>query len=188
MDHQRIVLKAQLELASRFGRPVSVHSVQAHGVIFQVMQSLWKGHEKPSKRERKRRLSALRAHEAEDERQEKGGKAQESLPYPPRICMHSYSGPPDALKQFLGPTVPADIYFSFSTVVNFSTASSAKVTNVIKAVPDDRILIESDVHCAGTRMDELLRDIILRVCEIKGWPLGEGVQRLKENWNKFVFG
>lgn len=182
MDHQKTILRAQFELAAKLGRPVSVHSVQAHGVVFELMQSMWKGHERPTKRERKRKMDAPNAHS------EDAFETEKSLPYPPRICMHSYSGPPEALKQFLNPTVPVDIYFSFSTAINFSNASSAKVTNVIKAVPDDRILIESDLHCAGERMDELLEEVVRRVCEIKEWSLRDGAQQLKQNWIKFVFG
>jgi Tat protein secretion system quality control protein TatD with DNase activity len=182
MDHQKVILKAQFQLAAKHKRPVSVHSVQAHGVVFDLLQSLWAGHERPSKSKKKRRKSVAHAHWDEENTEEK------PIPYPPRICMHSYSGPVDPLTQFLATTVPADVYFSFSEVVNFSNASSAKVTEVIKAVPADRILIESDVHCAGERMDGLLKKIVVRVCEIKGWSLKDGAQQLRSNWEMFVFG
>ncbi|EXJ89111.1 hypothetical protein A1O3_02175 [Capronia epimyces CBS 606.96] len=184
MEHQKAVLRAQLGLAAKLGRPVSVHSVQGHGVVFEVIQNMWKGHEKPSKRERKHKSHA-HAHVADDG---ESGKVNDALPFPPRICMHSYSGPPDALKQFLGASVPADIYFSFSSAINFSNASTTKVTSVIKAVPDDRILVESDLHCAGETMDNLLEEIVLKVCEIKAWSLEEGARRLKDNYLKFLFG
>jgi Tat protein secretion system quality control protein TatD with DNase activity len=187
LEHQKTILRAQFELAGKMQRPVSVHSVQTHGVIFDLLQSMWKGHERPSKRARKRGQSASGAHANEDN-QEAQNKADSPLPFPPRICMHSYSGPADALKQFLAPSVPADIYFSFSSLINFSTVSKEKATNAIRTVPDDRILIESDFHCAGERMDELLKEIILKVCEIKGWGLKRGAQQLKENWMRFVFG
>ncbi|KIW96130.1 uncharacterized protein Z519_03197 [Cladophialophora bantiana CBS 173.52] len=186
IDHQKVVVRAQFELAAKLQRPLSVHSVQAHGLIFELMQAMWKGYEKPSKKERKRAMDAPNAHQSEDV--PKGHNQEQSPPYPPRICMHSYSGPPDALRQFLAPTVPAEVYFSFSTAINFSNASTTKVTNVIKAVPDDRILIESDLHCAGETMDRLLLEIIHKVCEVKGWDLQEGARRLKENWERFIFG
>lgn len=182
MDHQKVILKAQFQLAAKHKRPVSVHSVQAHGVVFDLLQSLWTGHERSSKSKQKRQKSAANTHPDEAYTEEN------SIPYPPRICMHSYSGPVDPLKQFLAPTVPADVYFSFSEVVNFSNASLAKVTEVIKAVPADRILIESDLHCAGERMDGLLRKIVIRVCEIKGWSLKDGALQLRSNWEKFIFG
>jgi Tat protein secretion system quality control protein TatD with DNase activity len=186
LDHQKTVLRAQLEVAAKLRRPVSVHSVQAHGLVFDLMQSMWKGHEKPSKRERKKKADTTNAHAADQSINEPD--IEQSLPFPPRICMHSYSGPPDALKQFLNHAVPADIYFSFSTAINFSGTSSAKAISVIKAVPDERILIESDLHCAGETMDKLLKEIVHKVCEIKEWSLEDGAQKLKRNWIKFVFG
>ncbi len=188
LDHQKLILRAQFELAGKLRRAVSVHSVQTHGAIFDLLQDMWKGHERPSKRARKRRQSAAEAHASEDGHSGNHEGPQVSLPFPPRICMHSYSGPPDALKQFLAPTVPADIYFSFSKLINFSSPSDAKVAAVIKAVPDDRILVESDLHCAGERMDGLLKDVVKKVCEIKGWNLKIGAERLKHNWEMFVFG
>lgn len=186
IEHQKTILKAQFQLAAKLQRPVSVHSVQAHGLVFEVMQTLWKGHEKPSKRERKKAANASQSHE--DEGHTMGVSSKVSSPFPPRICMHSYSGPPEALKQFLAPSVPVDIYFSFSAAINFSNPSTSKVTSVIKAVPDDRILIESDLHCAGETMDHLLEEIVTKVCEIKEWTLQEGALRLKTNWIRFVFG
>jgi len=187
MDHQKTIFRAQLELAAKLRRPVSVHSVQAHGVVFELLQVMWKGHEKKSKREQKRRQSVPKAHD-EDDLYQRSLKTEAPLPYPPRICMHSYSGPPDALRQFLNHSVPAEVYFSFSSAINFSNPSSAKVISAIKAVPDDRLLVESDLHCAGGKMDELLKDIILKVCEIKGWPIRDGATRLKQNWERFIFG
>ncbi|RMZ92317.1 hypothetical protein DV736_g439, partial [Chaetothyriales sp. CBS 134916] len=178
LQHQKAVLKAQFELAGKFRRPVSVHSVQTHGVVFDLLQSLWKGHEKPSKRARKRSRSATDAWIPENAG---GTHDDEPLPYPPRICMHSYSGPPDALSLFLAPTVPADLYFSFSIVINFSTPAATKTEAVIRAVPDNRILIESDLHCAGQRMDGLLKEVIIKVCQLKGWELEDGARQLKKN-------
>lgn len=185
LDHQKVILKAQLELAGTYQRPVSVHSVQTHGAVFDVLQELWKGHERPSKRERKRKQSHPDAGAPEDTLE---AKPKSPPPFPPRICMHSYSGPPDALSQFLAKTVPADIYFSFSICINFSTPAAQKAEAVIKAVPEDRILVESDFHCAGEKMDELLRDIVVKVCQIKGWELLDGARQLRRNWERFVFG
>lgn len=184
LDHQKVILKAQFELAGKYRRPVSVHSVQTHGAVFDLLQELWKGHKRLSKRERKRRQSNPGAHGNEDDDSE----SLDPLPFPPRICMHSYSGPPDALKQFLANTVPADVYFSFSICINFSTPAAAKAESVIKAVPADRLLVESDLHCAGERMDSLLKEIVIKVCEIRGWGLEEGARQLRANWEMFIFG
>ncbi|KPI43270.1 Cut9-interacting protein scn1 [Cyphellophora attinorum] len=186
LEHQKAILKAQLQLAGKYRRPVSVHSVQTHGVVFDLLSELWEGHERLSKRQRKRRQSNSNT-EAKSDVMEVDD-AEKPLPYPPRICMHSYSGPPEALKQYLGNTVPADVYFSFSICINFSTPAAAKAETVIRAVPAERILVESDLHCAGDRMDQLLKEIVVKICEIRGWGLEEGARQLKQNWEKFVFG
>lgn len=189
MAHQKHILKAQLQLAGKLNRPVSVHSVQTHGAVFDLLEELWKEHKKEvvSKRTQKRRGSVSGAHAKEEEEPPPSDRPT-SLPFPPRICMHSYSGPADPLKQFLHPSVPAEIFFSFSNVINFSSPSPDKVIEVIKAVPESQILIESDYHCAGEEMDDRLEDIVRRVCTIKKWSLQEGLKTLKANWERFIFG
>lgn len=192
-NHQKFLLEAQLRLAGELQRPVSIHSVQSHGAVFDLLQKLWSGYEKPvsSKRQRKRRASVSQAHEESDneiDQDEFQKKNPSPRPFPPRICMHSYSGPPEPLKQFLNPKAPADVYFSFSGAINFSSDSTDKVTQVIRLLPDDRILSESDLHCAGQIMDNLLEEIVRRICDIRGWTLEDGVRRLGNNYKKFVFG
>lgn len=200
LDHQKTVLRAQLQLAGELQRPVSVHSVQAHGAVFDLLKELWRGYERrvPTRRERRRRFSAAGAHEESDaednvKKNEEGGtrpgeEERVILPFPPRICMHSYSGPVDPVKQFLHQSNPSDVYFSFSSVINFSGPSAQKVIDVIKALPGDRILVESDLHTAGPMMDQLLEDVVRQVCEIQGWGLVDGVKQLGENWKRFVNG
>ena len=188
MDHQRKVLLAQLRLAGEMQRAVSVHGVQAHGVVFETLSETWKDHKKKpsSKREQKREArlqkTQVATEDASDDEIDTGSK-----PYPPRICLHSYSGPADPVKQYLDPSIPADIFFSFSSVINFSTAST-KSEDAIKAVPDDRLLVESDLHTAGDRMDGYLEEIIRKICELKGWSLEDGVKQLGRNWKRFIFG
>ena len=190
MDHQKAVLRAQLRLAGELHRAVSVHSVQAHGVVSDILKDLWSGYERkrPNRRERVRRRSAELAHAGSDMEEDVKSTDQPPLPFPPRICMHSYSGPPDPIKQYLRRENPSDVYFSFSSVINFSGPSVQKAIDTIKALPDDRVLIESDLHTAGPVMDDLLEEVARNICKLRGWPLHEGVQRLADNWKRFAFG
>lgn len=187
MDHQKKILLAQLRLAGELNRAVSVHSVQAHGIIFEVLRETWKGPERkvPSKRERKRiKDSAAADPNPKPSSEEK----PQPKPYPPRVCLHSYSGPTEAVKQYLDPAIPVDIFFSFSTAINFSSGGVSKAEAAIQAVPDGKLLVESDLHTAGPRMDRHLEDIVRLICNIKGWDVENGTIQLGQNWKRFIFG
>lgn len=190
MNHQRRILKAQLHLAGEMRRAVSVHGVAAHGVVFEVLRETWEGHKKKviSKRAKKRRGSATAAHANEADPMAAETEAPMSQPFPPRVCLHSYSGPPDSLREYFHPSIPASIFFSFSQVINFSSHGSKKAIKVIEEVPGDRILVESDLHIAGDRMDGVLEEMIRSICQTKGWSLEEGVKQLASNWKNFVLG
>lgn len=179
MEHQKTVLLAHLRLAGELGRAVSVHGVQAHGTLYDLLASCWKGHELRG-----------RNHRAKD----KGSivldsDVQTSKPFPPRICLHSFSGKSDAVKQYLKPSIPASIFFSFAATNNLrNDGERAKARDAIKLVPDDRVLVESDLHAAGDRMDGELEEMYRFICEVKEWDLEHGVQQMGENFREFVFG
>ena len=191
LDHQKKVLRAQLQLAGEMQRAVSVHGVQAHGVVFGTLAECWKGHERriSSKRARKQQEAVAKANAElpgiEDETLSLSGPK----PYPPRICLHSFSGPAETVRQYVAPSVPCDIFFSFSTTINsWSSTGNGKVEAAVRAVPDDRVLIESDLHTAGESVDSCLEEISRKICQVKGWELEDGVMKLGKNWRRFVFG
>ncbi|RYP18727.1 hypothetical protein DL765_003749 [Monosporascus sp. GIB2] len=204
LSHQIAILQAQLRVAGEMGRAASVHGVQAHGALYEAIAECWKGHEKVvlSRRQQKRVAEGAEdfsssSSEDEDEeeeyprqtnREETKLKRIKPKPYPPRICLHSFSGPVNALERYVHPSVPAKIYFSFSIAVNWGSGGGEKAGEAVRAVPDDRILVESDLHEAGESMDQHLEQICRKVCEIKGWGLREGVEQLAKNWKEFVFG
>ncbi|KJZ78042.1 hypothetical protein HIM_02679 [Hirsutella minnesotensis 3608] len=238
VPHQQAVLAAQLRLAAAERRPVSLHGVQAHGILWDTVSATWKGHEQkvPSRREKRlmrapgaddgdsseddagaddeakqvsektssahdgtgAKSDALEADsnseakpEAEADSKVKAGAEvdPDAKPYPPRICLHSYSGGVDLLRQWMHPSVPAAVFVSLSTAVNLGTDTArAKLEPLIRAVPDDRILVESDLHVAGERIDAALEDMYRRVCAAKGWTLDDGVATIRRNFEHFVFG
>ncbi|KAF4978560.1 hypothetical protein FZEAL_5093 [Fusarium zealandicum] len=181
MAHQKVVFQAHLDLAAQLGRAVNVHGVQAHGVLYDVLAASWKGHEVKGRRSKQKHSKQNTEEAANDE--------DFSKPYPPRICLHSFSGKSDAVKQYLKPSIPAKIFFSFSKTNNLGSAiARAKTEDAISMVPENRILVESDLHTAGDRMDSELEEMYRAICEIKGWGLEEGVGRIASNYREFVFG
>ncbi|PKS09230.1 hypothetical protein jhhlp_003844 [Lomentospora prolificans] len=206
IPHQIAILQAQLKLAGELMVPVSIHGVQAHGVLYDAISACWKGHERDVLSKRERRRVAPNAEnwstsdESDDDEDDEyyqkmralrrsKKKNQASKPFPPRICLHSFSGSVEVLKRYIKPQVPVDVYFSVSVVVNLGTASAhTKFAEVVAAIPDSRLLVESDLHVAGPDMDAALEDIYRRVCEVKGWDLKEGVEKIATNFNAFIFG
>ncbi|KAI0417593.1 hypothetical protein F5X98DRAFT_363720 [Xylaria grammica] len=205
ITHQAAILRAQLELAGRMGRPVSVHGVQAHGVLYDTIAGCWKGYEKDVLSRRQKRQIATGAEDFSDDTDEdsehdatpnrKGrpqklagdsNKGTKPKLFPPRICLHSYSGHVDQLKMYVHPSVPTKVYFSFSMAVNWGTGGGEKTEEAIRAIPDDRLLVESDLHIAGEQMDNSLEEVCRKICQIKGWDLREGVEILGRNWREFV--
>lgn len=201
MQHQQAVLQAQLRLAGEMGRAVSVHGVQAHGVLYDTIAACWKGHEKKLLSRREKKRIAVGAEESPDDesssenddsmsnRAKRPKKKISGKPFPPRICLHSYSGSADMLKQWLHPSVPSKVFVSFSTAVNLGTdGGKERLASVVRAVPDDRILVESDLHKAGEIAEALLEDMYRLVCEVKGWDLKHGVKTIGDNFEQFIYG
>ncbi|KAG8673023.1 Cut9-interacting protein scn1 [Fusarium poae] len=181
IPHQKVVFMAHLKLAGELGRAVSVHGVQVHGLLYDALTECWKGHEVKGRRARDK--------EKKENTQTTDNEKQDPKPYPPRICLHSFSGKGDAVKQYLKPSIPAKIFFSFSKANNLGTdGATEKTQDAVKTVPDNRILVESDLHTAGQRMDDELEEMYRAICEFKGWTLEHGVSQMAKNYTEFVFG
>jgi Tat protein secretion system quality control protein TatD with DNase activity len=58
----------------------------------------------------------------------------------------------------------------------------------IKAVPEDRVLVESDMHTAGEDMDDALERAVKVIAGIRGLEIDHCVKKLAGNWKAFVFG
>ncbi|KAF8447052.1 hypothetical protein BGX38DRAFT_1191567 [Terfezia claveryi] len=116
---------------------------------------------------------------------------QSPPPFPPRICLHSFSAPPQTLSQYLSkptPTTayPSEVYFSFSTTIN--SRNKSRLEEVLGMVPQERVLVESDLHTAGEDIDQVLERAVEVVRGVKGWS-GEEVRRVVgENWGRWVYG
>ena len=230
MDHQLLVFTTQLKVAGELGIPASVHSVQAHGTMFDTLRGLWRGWEVhvESSRERKNREMRGRKLRSDEKKWvdrfllEDGAGLEEldsgdevllqklkpeppthlhqpqqqmmrstSPPFPPRICLHSFSAPPQTLSQYNTPpsptmAYPTDIYYSFSTTIN--SRNLTRFVDVLKLVPKERLLVESDMHIAGEEMDAVLQEAAEIVGKVKGWGAQEVGRVLRENWLAWVYG
>lgn len=115
-------------LAAKLNRPASVHCVNQHGVFVSVIKELIES---------------------------KGPEGSVLSRFPPAIAMHSFTGTAHHAKELLAleKQISADkpmFYFGFSHTVNFAMCTSEKSRrkgrDAVRAVPIDRLLIESDVH------------------------------------------
>ncbi|KAL0091382.1 TatD family [Phycomyces blakesleeanus] len=100
-----------------------------------------------------------------------------------RLCLHSFGGSPGTIPQFLS-VRGYKIYISFSVAIN-SRLVRSKLDQLIKAVPDDRLLLESDID-RPEPLDESLVAIAHIVAGAKGWPIEKVVQQTHSNWIDFI--
>ena len=96
--------------------------------------------------------------------------------------MHSYGGTAEMANSFLKmPKIGQRIYFSFSHCINMS---SPKTLDVIKSIPKDRLMIESDQNTPL-----YIDDDMIRICEIvakcKDWTVEETAKITYENTVRF---
>ncbi|KAI9031690.1 TatD family [Phycomyces nitens] len=100
-----------------------------------------------------------------------------------RLCIHSFGGSPGTIPQFMS-VRGYKIYVSFSMAIN-SRLPPVKLNELIKAIPDDRILLESDVNDPDS-LDDSLVAIAHKVGTAKGWTIEKVVQQTHSNWTEFV--
>ena len=84
-------------------------------------------------------------------------------------------------KAFLGKKFKSKVYFGFSCAINMR---SPKTKDVIKFIPNDRLLPETDLdHTSGMQSD--IEEMYEIIAEVKGWDLEETARRLKANSEEF---
>lgn len=67
---------------------------------------------------------------------------------PPKVMLHSYGGSVEEIPRFCKiPNIGSRFYFSFSHAINHRTPEKLRAR--VAAVPEDRILLESDQVGAG---------------------------------------
>ncbi|KAI8332578.1 hypothetical protein BC941DRAFT_435936 [Chlamydoabsidia padenii] len=100
-----------------------------------------------------------------------------------RVCLHSFGGKPASLDQFFR-LKHLDIYVSFSVAIN-ARLGWPKLAGLIRAVPDHRILIESDLNSPQS-LDQAMVRMACLVAQAKGWSLHDTVMKTRLNWISFT--
>ncbi|ORZ01920.1 TatD family [Absidia repens] len=121
IDHQCTILRLQLDLALQLDRAVSFHCVQSQGHLMAILQSI------------NQQLGKSKTVTT--------ATATTSVL---RVCLHSFGGKPASLDQFFK-WRHVKVYVSFSIAIN-ARLGWKKLSQLIQAVPDDQLLIETDLN------------------------------------------
>lgn len=172
LDLQRSVFRDQFLLAAKLRRPCTVHCVQQHGVLMRLLKEVREDALKVV-REWKRAQAKAKAKGGGKESLNEQGAPKLTDAFPTAIALHSFTGTAHHVKELLAfeaslmskedkpdATSSQDVlvttpifYFGFSHAVNVFMCSSDKSRRqnieAIQAVPMNRLLAESDVHCTA---------------------------------------
>lgn len=167
LEPQWDLFRLQMDIASRKKKCVSIHSVQVHGKVLDYFQKMNQTCIKMKK----------------DARRNREGFDESMYPCPPAIMMHSFSGSHEIGQALTNLSVIGSrFYFSFSHLVN---ARSPKVEKRIEWVPEDRILIESDVHDT-VHVKENLQRVVEMVSRAGQWSIPDTIARTRRNAERFL--
>lgn len=130
MSDQVEAFRMQMELAARLERPVSIHTVQCFGPLFDTLSQIKKD--------------------------AKNAKRKPALP--PKIYFHAFGGKPATIDQIsaLCGRSPNKVYFGFAPIINFR---SKKTADVIRKVGIERLVLETD-HEDAARVPSSMQQCI----------------------------
>ncbi|KAJ1537116.1 hypothetical protein HK096_003883 [Nowakowskiella sp. JEL0078] len=113
-------------------------------------------------------------------------RAAQPSELPPRLALHSFTGSPDIAKGMvrLPGGVGKRIFFGISSCVS---GRSRKVVERIKGIPDNRILLESDLYDPRD-IDRAMVESLNIVSDAKGWTIQETAERTFRNAEEFLTG
>ncbi|CAO3576068.1 unnamed protein product [Absidia cylindrospora] len=100
-----------------------------------------------------------------------------------RVCLHSFGGKPASLDQFFK-WRHVKVYVSFSIAIN-ARLGWKKLSQLIQAVPEDQLLIETDLN-SPTSLDHNMVRIASLVAKAKNWSVYDTVMKTRQNWIAFT--
>jgi TatD DNase family protein len=171
---QQQVFTAQLRLAGKLQRPASVHCVQAFGQLLKI-------------------LDDDSDHNLIGGASDWGG----STLLPPRIALHSFSGRVESIRTLRGveQRTGMHIYFSFSMAINIpygsisqqvdsASARFGRLVAAIRGVPNDRLLMESDLD-SPEDVDRNMLKIATVIAAARGLSVDQVLTLGQENAERF---
>ncbi|KAL1922494.1 uncharacterized protein VTP21DRAFT_10033 [Calcarisporiella thermophila] len=180
IEYQFEIFGFQLELAQEFNRPVSIHCVQAYGMLVNFLEAKFK----PASLQKLKKYPSLLLEEDEEDGAE-GHPNQKTQEQPLRLCVHSYGGSKETIMSLMRLEPQIRVYISFSIAIN--ARLGARLKELIKAVPEDRLLLETDYN-SPIGLDDKLMEVASLFAEARGLSLGEVAKKTKANWYYFVYG
>ena len=154
-DTQLQVFYEQMQVAAELQRPVSLHCVRGHSFVYEWLRN----QEKEPEKER----------QAKNQEESNASTTQTLSPYPPSLAFHSYTGSSEMATSLLRlPQVGKSVYFGFSASVNLKTIhTESKCREVLRTLPPDRILLESDLD-----KKEAVPGAMTRICDFVAQSIG----------------
>jgi len=126
MERQVEAFRLQMELAARLARPVSIHTVQCFGPLFDAIHQIKKD--------------------------AKQNNIQQALP--PKMYFHAFGGKAATIDQLLAMCgkQPGQVYFGFAPIINFR---SPKTADVVRRCGIERLVLETDHEDAACVPDSI---------------------------------
>ena len=167
MEEQADAFMYQLQLATIYERPVSVHCVRATGKIMDVLNHVFQYNSKKIKEhKKKKKLKRNDDGHIDDNNNVKSDPAYPPRVLPPQIYFHAFGGKAATVKQLVqtlerkgnkgqetATSTATKCFFGFAPIINFE---SHKTTDVIKTVGLDRLVLETD-HEDAARVESSMK-------------------------------
>ncbi|KAK5580710.1 hypothetical protein RB653_000734 [Dictyostelium firmibasis] len=103
--------------------------------------------------------------------------------FPPSIALHTFGGKPATVDQFCKMASGKGDRFYFG--LSFINLSSSKVDKLIQAIPDDRLLLESDQN-SPTEAEPSMFKLIQKVSSSKNWTIQKTIEQTTLNTINFL--
>ncbi|EAL64556.1 hypothetical protein DDB_G0285437 [Dictyostelium discoideum AX4] len=103
--------------------------------------------------------------------------------FPPAIALHTFGGKPATVDQFCKMASGKGDKFYFG--LSFINLTFSKVDKLIQAIPDDRLLLESDQN-SPTQVDQSLFKLIQKISISKNWTIQKTIEQTTLNTLNFL--